>query len=278
MNNSKPKSISISHDEESMLAAMRALLQKKGPAVIDSNGNSPLIWAVYNNNISIIRALVELHGLPLNSQNFEGETALSVAVMNNNYDVAKFLIERGADLNVANCRSETPLHQAVVLGNIEMTRLLVEEGSYIDAEDECGETPLHFAVREDKTDIVDYLLSTGADADHSNHDDETPAELAEMVASSAVKEVFINNRKRYSEGHGWTGIESSLGAKSHLLLQKSQKKLTSSSLLSPLSASLSVPRSDQSSTTVRIVSDDKSWKGNSAPFLKKQSSNAHLLY
>jgi ankyrin repeat protein len=210
---------------------------------MDANGNSALILAVYSNNLSLIRELVEKHRLPLNLQNFDGETALSVAVMNNNYEIAKFLIERGADLNTSNCRCESPLHQAVVLGNMDIIRLLLDGGSYMDSEDECGETPLHFAVREDQVEVVDYLLSVGADADHSNQDDETPAELADMVASQEVKQVFIENCKRYVEGKSFhSNSTSSLGSKSHLLLKKSQQKLTSSTMLSPLSASLSLPR------------------------------------
>jgi len=208
---------------------------------IDANGNSALILAVYSNNLSLVRELVEKHRLPLNLQNYDGETALSVAVMNNSYEIAKFLIDRGADLNTSNCRCESPLHEAVVLGNMDITRLLIDGGSYMDSEDECGETPLHFAVREDQVEAVDYLLSVGADADHSNHDDETPAELADMVASQEVKQVFIENCKRCVEGKSFHST-SILGSKSHLLLKKSQQKLTSSSMLSPLSASLSLPR------------------------------------
>jgi len=212
------------------------------PMQVDSNGNSPLTSAVFHNDFLTVRTLIEQHHLPLNLQNYEGETALSYAVMNNNLEMTKFLIDRGADLNTANCRAESPLHQAVVIGNLEIARGLVEGGSYIDAEDECGETPLHFAVREDQAEIVEYLLSVGADPDHSNHDDETPAELAEMVASDEVKKVFLDNCKRYVDGNlSWNNIQNILGSKSHLLLQKSQKKLTSSSLLSPLSLSCNIP-------------------------------------
>jgi len=210
--------------------------------VVDENGNSALIAAAYSNNLSAIRSLIEHRRIPLNLQNYDGESALSVAVMNNNYDIAKFLIDRGADLNMANYRCESPLHQAVVLGNIDISRLLIEGGSYVDAEDECGETPLHFAVREDQVEIVEYLLSIGADPDHSNHDDETPAELAEMVASQDVKQAFLENCKKYIQGKTLhSSIHSPLGSKSHLLLKKSQKKLATSCMLSPLSASLSLP-------------------------------------
>jgi len=111
----------------------------------------------------------------------------------------------------------------------------------LDSEDEFGDTPLHYAIREDQAEIVEYLISMGADLDHMNQDDETPAELAEMVASDEVKKVLLDNCKRFIDGNGWDSNKN-LGSKSHLLLQKSQKKLTSSSYLSPLSMSLNIPR------------------------------------
>jgi len=242
MEKSLPRNINNSNNTSWTHSSISTLtFPSQEETILDSNGNSPLTCAVFSNDISAARDLVEHHHLPLNLQNYEGETAFSYAVMNNNYSMVKFLMDRGADLNTFNCRSESPLHQAVVIGNLDIARLLVEGGSYIDAEDECGETPLHFAVREDQTEIVEYLLSIGADPDHSNLDDETPAELAEIVASESVKKVFLDNCKRYVDGKGWNSIQSSLGSKSHLLLQKSQKKLTSSSLLSPLSLSCTIP-------------------------------------
>jgi len=210
-------------EDTSIFQAIQNLLESKGPCAIDPNGNTPLVWAARNGKYNIVKYLVEKYQLPLNVQNFEGETALSVAVLTGHGEIVRFLIERGAQLNIGNCRSETSLHHAVVLGNLEVARLLVEEGSYVDAEDDCGDTPLHFAVREDKADMVEFLLHVGANAEHANQDEENPTELAEMLGSSSVKNVFLAYRKSCKD-LGLPVLNASFGAKSPLLLQKSTTK------------------------------------------------------
>jgi len=210
-------------EDTRIFQAIQNLLETKGPSAMDPNGNTPLVWAARNGKYNIVKYLVEKYQLPLNVQNFEGETALSVAVLTGHGEIVRFLIERGAQLNIGNCRSETSLHHAVVLGNLEVARLLVEEGIYVDAEDDCGDTPLHFAVREDKADMVEFLLHVGANAEHVNQDEENPAELAEMFGSSSVKNVFLAHRKS-SNDLGLSALNASFGVKSPLLLQKSTTK------------------------------------------------------
>jgi len=207
-------------EDSRVLLAIQHLINTKGPSVLDRNGNTPLVWAVSNNKLNVVRVMVEQYLIPLNVQNFDGETAISIAVSSGQYETVKYLIERGANLNLSNCRCESPLHHGVVIGNLEISRLLVENGSYLDAEDECGDTPLHFAVREDKTEIVDFLLYFGADADHENFDEETPTQLAEMVGSHSVKDKFKQNRQSHVGSNGGNNG----GMKLPLLLQKSAKK------------------------------------------------------
>jgi len=211
-----------SDEDPRILQAMQNLLKTKGPLVMDPNGNTPLAWAARNGKHNIVKILVEQHQLPLNVQNFDGETALSVAVLAGHCEIVRFLIERGANMNIGNCRSESPLHHAVVLGDLESARLIVEEGGYIDAEDDCGDTPLHFAVREEKPEMVEFLLSVGASADHANQDEESPEELAEIFGSSSIKNAFLN--QHCSTDLGLSALNTSFGSKSPLLLQKSTKK------------------------------------------------------
>jgi len=245
-------------EDSRVLSAIQHLINTKGPSVLDRNGNTPLVWAVINNKLNLIRFLVEQCLLPLNVQNFEGETALSISVTSGQYDTVKYLIERGANLNLSNCRCESPLHHAVVIGNLEITRLLVEEGSYVDAEDECGDTPLHFAVREDKTEIVEFLLSIGADANHENFDEETPKQLAEMVGSQFVKDKF-----KQPSHVGWNGDNG--GMKLPLLLQKSAKK-------APM-----VEGSCLGVSGLALSGSNSVWQGeNSTSFPKRLTPNSNL--
>eukprot|EP01125_Pyxidicula_operculata_P010091 TRINITY_DN3322_c0_g1_i1.p1 TRINITY_DN3322_c0_g1~~TRINITY_DN3322_c0_g1_i1.p1 ORF type:complete len:270 (-),score=36.73 TRINITY_DN3322_c0_g1_i1:183-992(-) len=159
-----------------------------------SNGDNSLMWATRQGNVDAIRILIQKYALPLNHQNYEGETALHIAITNENIQIVECLIENGSNINLPNIRGETPLHVAAALGHNEIVKLLVREGASIEAEDECGDTPLHFAVREEKLFVIEYLLSVGANSDHKNEDGESSLDLAESVASNSVVQIFEKYR------------------------------------------------------------------------------------
>jgi len=156
----------------------------------DRHGNTSLIWVANNGLTELIYFLVERHGVPIDCQNFDGETALSVAVMGGHYDLIEYLISHGANVNIANLRGETSLHLASALGFTDIIKLLVDNGAFLEAEDECGETALHFAVREDFLEVVESLLVSGANPDHLNEDDESPSQLARMVSTQTIQKLF----------------------------------------------------------------------------------------
>jgi ferric-dicitrate binding protein FerR (iron transport regulator) len=73
-----------------------------------------------------------------------GATPLHLAVLSDQGEVARFLIEKGANLN-AKAKDEhggTPLHWAAALGRVEMARRLIEAGADVNAGDNHDFTPL----------------------------------------------------------------------------------------------------------------------------------------
>jgi len=65
-------------------------------------------------------------------------------------DLARLLIDRGANVN---CRGEeggTPLHEAAGNGNLDLAKLLIEHGANINAKDDHGKTPLTIALELSK--------------------------------------------------------------------------------------------------------------------------------
>ncbi len=59
----------------------------------------------------------------------EGSTPLIYAVRANKVNIAKFLIEHGANVNAKNVRGQTPLSLAERAGNTEMIQLLKAHGA-----------------------------------------------------------------------------------------------------------------------------------------------------
>ena len=85
-------------------------------------------------------------------------------------DVIKCLIDYGAEINVLSKVGTTPLHIAVVAGQIEIAKLLLDSGADIDYAlclDEKSGTeighPLHYAVENNDNEMSKFLIDYGAD-------------------------------------------------------------------------------------------------------------------
>ena len=64
-----------------------------------------------------------------------GETALHCAAFWGRYEIAKLLIDHGADVNALTDRRSTPLHDAARMSNAKLARLLLEKGAKPNARD-----------------------------------------------------------------------------------------------------------------------------------------------
>jgi len=120
---------------------------------------------------------------------YEGDTALHVAAAGYRVEIAKLLLDAGAEVGAAmNHRRSQPLHYAAdgFLENpdwdakrqVQMIELLLEAGADIHAPDKNGATPLHRAVRTRCAAAVKTLLDAGADAALKNKPGSTPFHLA----------------------------------------------------------------------------------------------------
>jgi ankyrin repeat protein len=91
--------------------------------------------------------------------------------MNQSLDVARLLIEKGADVEgrirfdgaLIRCTSRTPLHVATTRGHLSIIKLLVSAGANVNATTmTTGRTALQLAVEFDQEEIVNHLLDSGA--------------------------------------------------------------------------------------------------------------------
>jgi ankyrin repeat protein len=78
-------------------------------------------------------------------------------------DVARMLIERGADVTAQNDDGRTPLHLASYRGQVDIARMLIERGADLAAQDNDGDTSLHVVSERGQVDVVHMLIEHGAD-------------------------------------------------------------------------------------------------------------------
>src|SRR4029450_774039 len=86
------------------------------PKSLDSGGLSPLLYAARENCIACVDVLLK-NKVDIDLPDPDGVTPLLVAIMNANWDLAKQLIDAGADVNQWDVYGEAPLFTAVDLRN-----------------------------------------------------------------------------------------------------------------------------------------------------------------
>ena len=122
---------------------------------------------------------------------YAGDTLLHVAAAAYASDVARVLLESGANVCARNRRGAEPLHYAAdgspnaptwnPGAQAEIVTLLIEAGGDPNAVDKSGVAPLHRAVRTRSTGAVRALLRGGADPMLPNKSGSTAVDLAEMT-------------------------------------------------------------------------------------------------
>ena len=85
------------------------------------------------------------------------------AVVQDQPEIAKLAIERGANVNFQNRWDDSLLHIATEHNNLEMVKILVEAGANIEIKNRSGITPLIVANYNDYMNIVKYLVDAGDD-------------------------------------------------------------------------------------------------------------------
>jgi hypothetical protein len=116
-------------------------------AAMDVPGNdnltTPLLAAVEDGFIDIARWLLD-HGADAVSQEDDRWDLIRTAAARGSLEVVRFLLGRGVRFN-ENSEGRTPLHVASSFGYVEIVRLLLQHGADISAQDEDSSTPLHLA-------------------------------------------------------------------------------------------------------------------------------------
>jgi ankyrin repeat protein len=120
---------------------------------------------------------------------YTGDSALHIAAAGYRVEIAKLLLESGADCGAArNHRNSQPLHYASdgylesaswdAKRQVRIIEVLLKAGADIHARDKNGATPLHRAVRTRCAGAVKFLLTAGSDVTLQNKPGSTPFHLA----------------------------------------------------------------------------------------------------
>jgi ankyrin repeat protein len=122
----------------------------------------------------------------------DGFTALHFAAFFNRPEIARNLVQRGADVAAIakNPMKVTPLHSAAAAHSGEIVRILVENGAPASVKQQGGWTPLHEAAQIGDIEMVRDLLDHGADPQANSDDGRTPAQMAQAKGHEEIAKLL----------------------------------------------------------------------------------------
>ncbi len=174
------------------IAVRKKMVGKKKKMKKYSFGNTGLLLATKNNNLSKVRSLID-KGANVNFVGPDGKTPLHFAADNRNIEMVKLLLAKGANVNAADSTGYTPLHFAAVVGDTEVVKLLLAApGIDVNAANSTGKTTLHFAAVVGNTEVVKLLLAApGIDVNAANSAGKTPLQSAAGQGRTEVVKLLL---------------------------------------------------------------------------------------
>ncbi|XP_023799202.1 putative ankyrin repeat domain-containing protein 31 isoform X3 [Cyanistes caeruleus] len=107
-------------------------------------GENLLHRAVIHQDINLVRRIIQAGG-SVNAQDYAGLTALHIASVEGSYRIANLLLKAGADVNATQNEQITPLQDAVKEGHYEVANLLLWYGADPLLKDQMGRCALEEA-------------------------------------------------------------------------------------------------------------------------------------
>ncbi|MCS5710515.1 ankyrin repeat domain-containing protein [Candidatus Berkiella aquae] len=130
----------------------------------------------------------------LDSYDAKGETPLLIAIHENNYPFFYYLIEKGCNIESAflGTTTFTPMAYAVGLGRIEMAKLLIEKGANLSLVDHEGKSLLNVAVAKGYAEIAKLLLLQPLSFVNSDYYGRTVLHAAAEMNNSEIAKLIIH--------------------------------------------------------------------------------------
>ncbi|MCP5145232.1 MAG: ankyrin repeat domain-containing protein [Gammaproteobacteria bacterium] len=166
---------------------------------MDSGGLTPLLYAARENCLECVKVLLK-NGVDKDLPDPDRVSPLLLSIINTNWDIAKLLIEAGADVNQWDIYGQAPLFAAAMrqpqadvtsidtlneTNGATVVRMLLDAGAnpnmqlFMRPADlfgsgvSRGTTPLHAAVANSDPEIVSLLIERGAEVNRNDADNES---------------------------------------------------------------------------------------------------------
>ena len=161
--------------------------------MVEGKRMTPLIRAIkitkQRQKIGLVKLLIKLGADPnVRVNNVDGGSALITSCYSSNYEIAKYLLNHGADVNIRDNYDDTPLmYCGFISGRADIAELLLQHGADVNVKNEDGDTTLMFSCAKAFIDIVKLVLRYDADVNIRNNDGMTA-----LMHSCRIENADIN--------------------------------------------------------------------------------------
>ncbi len=138
--------------------------QKVDVNTAQGDGSTALHWAVYRDDLDMVRALLAA-GANVNAATREGAiTPLFMACQNGNAAIISELLKAGAPVNGAKANGTTPLMLAAASGSADAVKVLLDHGADVKVKETVhGQSALMFAAALNRAAVIRLLMAHGAE-------------------------------------------------------------------------------------------------------------------
>jgi len=124
-------------------------------------------------------------GADVNARDSASRTVLMLAVINDQTELAKFLVDCGANVNAADEYGQTPLMWAAMRGNADLVEYFINKGANVHAKDIHGNDALMLSVYGNKK-TAKILVNAGAKSKKSNYYGKSALDLARLMNKAEI--------------------------------------------------------------------------------------------
>ena len=121
------------------------------------DGSTPLLQATFQGFAELARVLLQ-HGANVNKSRHDGWTPLLLAAQKGFVEITKLLIKNRADINQVNSNRSTPINIAADSGHVAVVRVLLETGADTTIKNKWGDDPLASAREKDHLEVAALLM------------------------------------------------------------------------------------------------------------------------